>query len=236
MGDRREQSFSVRDVVAGYDRQAVELAERYEQFAFENVHAQVLDLLPEAGASVLDVGAGSGRDAAWFASEGYQVTAVEPSSKLREAARTRQTSPNIHWINDRLPSLKEVLRSKLTFDLVWLSAMWMHVPPKHQRRALRNLVSVMSPGASMMISLRQGPPDPSRPMCEVRTNELERLARDCGLQVTAETGREDVQERPGISWKIVWLRLPDDGTNALPLLRHVMFNDRKSSTYKLSLL
>lgn len=236
MSNRKEWSFSVRDVVAGYDRQAEELAERYERFAFENVHAEVLDLLPEAGGSVLDVGAGSGRDAAWFASEGYRVAAVEPSSKLREAARARHKNPNINWINDRLPSLKEVLRSKLTFDLVWLSAMWMHVPPKHQRRALRKLVSVMSPGASMMISLRYGPPDPSRPMHEIRLDELESLARDCGLQIARETEREDLQKRPGVSWKIVWLRLPDDGTNALPLLRHVVFNDRKSSTYKLALL
>ena len=223
-------------MVAGYDRQAQELAERYEQFAFEQVHEDVLDLLPDPGASVLDVGAGSGRDAAWFAANGYRVTAVEPSSMLREAARALHRSSNIHWMNDRLPSLKEVLRSKLTFDLVWLSAMWMHVPPRHQRRALRKLASVMSPGASMMISLRQGPPDPNRPMCEVRVDELERLARDCGLQVTQETLREDLQERSGVSWKIVWLRLPDDGTNALPLLRHVVFNDRKSSTYKLALL
>ena len=31
-------------------------------------------------------------------------------------------------------------------------------------------------------------------------------------------------------------RLPDDGTGALPLLRHVIFNDQKSATYKLGLL
>ena len=32
------------------------------------------------------------------------------------------------------------------------------------------------------------------------------------------------------------LRLPDDGTGALPLLRHVILNDQKSATYKLGLL
>jgi hypothetical protein len=34
----------------------------------------------------------------------------------------------------------------------------------------------------------------------------------------------------------VALRLPDGGTGALPLLRHVILNDAKSSTYKLGLL
>jgi hypothetical protein len=32
------------------------------------------------------------------------------------------------------------------------------------------------------------------------------------------------------------LSLPDDGTGALPLLRHVILNDQKSATYKLGLL
>jgi hypothetical protein len=34
----------------------------------------------------------------------------------------------------------------------------------------------------------------------------------------------------------VALRLPDDGTGALPLLRHVILNDQKQSSYKLGLL
>jgi hypothetical protein len=31
------------------------------------------------------------------------------------------------------------------------------------------------------------------------------------------------------------VRLPDDGSGALPLLRHIILNDDKSSTYKLAL-
>ena len=41
----------------------------------------------------------------------------------------------------------------------------------------------------------------------------------------------DVFERDGIAWDVIWLRLPDDGTGALPLFRHVVLNDRKSSTF-----
>ena len=37
-------------------------------------------------------------------------------------------------------------------------------------------------------------------------------------------------------WTQVAVRLPDDGTGALPLLRHIILNDDKSSTYKLALL
>ena len=231
-----EPGFGVPEVVAGYDRHAHELAAEYERLAFEQVHGVVADLLPEPGASVLDVGAGTGRDAAWFASKGHRVVAVEPSQEMRKAGQNAHKDGNIQWLSDRLPALEKVVRSKLTFDLIWLSAVWMHVPPRERRRAFRKLVSVMSPGASMMVSLRQGPPDPSRPMHPVRSDEVEKLAGEYGLLRVPVTRRGDARGRPDIDWQVLWLRLPDDGTNALPLLRHVVFNDNKSTTYKLGLL
>jgi hypothetical protein len=35
----------------------------------------------------------------------------------------------IRWENDRLPGLERTLRLGVSFDLVWLSAVWMHVAP-----------------------------------------------------------------------------------------------------------
>lgn len=55
--------FGVRDVMAGYDTSAHSLVPEYERHSFEAIHAPVLDLLPGTAGSVLDVGAGSGRDA-----------------------------------------------------------------------------------------------------------------------------------------------------------------------------
>ncbi len=46
----------------------------------------------------------------------------------------------------------------------------------------------------------------------------------------------DAIGRPDVRWTRMALRLPDDGTGALPLLRHLILNDSKSSTYKLALL
>ena len=150
--------------MAGYDAEAGTLVPEYERLPFEEVHAPVLDLVPESAGCVLDVGAGSGRDAAWFAAKGHQVVAVEPSVEMRAAGKERHGSPDIRWVDDTLPALDKVLRSKLTFDLVWLSAVWMHVPPSTRARAFRKLVSVMSPGGSMMVSLRRG----GRPRRSVR--------------------------------------------------------------------
>ncbi len=208
--------FTVRDVVASYNAGAPTLAPGYEDLPFEDVHASVLDLLPDQGACVLDMGAGTGRDSAWFAANGYKVVAAEPAAEMLHIGKALHASPDIRWMDDSLPALEKVLRSKLTFDLIWLSAVWMHVPTSARARAFRKLVSVMSPGGSMMLTLRQGPPPAERPMEPATAADVEVLARRHGLQTVRSERVPDVFGRDGIAWEVNWLQLPDDGTGALP--------------------
>lgn len=73
-------------------------------------------------------------------------------------------------------------------------------------------------------------------MYAVSTEEVEHLARAYGMSILNESRNGDQLGRGDISWVTLVLKLPDDGTGALPLLRHVILNDAKSSTYKLGLL
>ena len=66
-------------VITQEPTQPLAASRRYESVAAETVHGGLVDLLPIAPALVLDVGAGTGRDAAWLASRGLEVVAVEPS-------------------------------------------------------------------------------------------------------------------------------------------------------------
>lgn len=59
------------DPVAWYDKNAGAVAALYEQVAADAVHGWLAGLLPKEQATVLDVGAGSGRDATWLAAQGY---------------------------------------------------------------------------------------------------------------------------------------------------------------------
>jgi hypothetical protein len=54
------------DPIRWYDAHASEVSSRYEAVKAETVHAWLVDLLPALPALILDVGAGSGRDAAWL--------------------------------------------------------------------------------------------------------------------------------------------------------------------------
>jgi SAM-dependent methyltransferase len=125
---------SLMTTILHYEQNAGRLADQYESRAFEEVHASLLDLLPAPGSIILDIGAGSGRDAAWFAARGDDVVAVEPSDAMRTHARALHPSPRIHWLSDSLPELAQVRRLGLTFDFILLSAVWMHLPPAARAR------------------------------------------------------------------------------------------------------
>lgn len=212
------------------------LAERYESIDPDATHAWFADHLPPPPAAVLDVGAGSGRDAAWFAARGYEVVAVEPSETMRAEARRRHPTSRVSWIRDSLPSLDRTVRRGLSYDIILLNAVWMHVHPDERQRAFRKLISLLKPGGLIIFALRVGGSDDADGMFPSSAAEVESLARRHGAMALPGNTTPDSFGRPGIHWEQVALQLPDDGTGALPLLRHIILNDRKSSTYKLGLL
>ena len=224
------------DAIRWYDQNVSDVSRRYKSVAAETVHGWLVDLLPNAPALVLDVGAGTGRDAAWLASRGLEVVAVEPSGAMRAEAQRLHPSPSIRWVPDSLPGLAQVLRLGLSFDLILLSAVWMHVPTADRTRAFRKLVTLLKPGGCIAITLRHGPAEPERGIYAVSQAEIEKLSREHGAFVEIASESKDALGRGALNWTQLVVRLPDDGAGALPLLRHIILNDDKSSTYKLALL
>lgn len=219
-----------------YDHHAPQLTEQYEALSSAKVHEWLVDLLPKGKALALDVGAGSGRDASWLAGMGFEVVAVEPSSGMRAEAKRLHPETNIQWIDDDLPDFQITQRLGLSFDFILLSAVWMHLPPADRPRAFRKLMNLLKPGGLLAITLRIGPAAPERSMFAVSEEEIESFAKDHGAYVQKRVMTQDEGGRVEISWIQLAVRLPDDGTGALPLLRHIILNDDKSSTYKLGLL
>jgi len=222
--------------IAWYDRHASALAGSYESLDFRATHGWLLDLLPERRGLILDVGAGTGRDAAGLAALGHDVVAVEPSASMLREGTARHPDARIQWLDDRLPALDATHRTDLTFDLILLSGVWQHVAPGDRPRAFRKLVRLLNPGGVLAVTLRMGAADPEREMFDVSRAEIEALARGHGAFIERCVEAEDRQGRADVRWIQLAIRLPDDGTGALPLLRHVVLQDAKSSTYKLALL
>ncbi|MBZ4322882.1 class I SAM-dependent methyltransferase, partial [Streptomyces sp. SCA2-4] len=140
---------------AGYGEAAEALAEQYESVDFAEVHREVLHLFPERPCTVLDIGAGSGRDAAALAARGHRVVAVEPTAAFRAAGRRLHADRDIEWVDDVLPGLR-ALRGR-RFDLVLLTAVWMHLDEEERRAAMATVCGLVAPGGRVVLSLRHGP-------------------------------------------------------------------------------
>jgi len=187
----------------GYASEADDLFARYESLAPQDVHRAVLHLLPNAPARLLDIGAGTGRDAAWFAAQGHQVVAVEPTDALRLRAMTLHPSPDITWIDDALPELA-VLRSRDgCFDLIMMTAVLMHLDAAERARTLHNVASLLAPKGMLIMRLRHGPVPSGRRMFDVVAKEVIALAALSGLRAVFEhhggsLGMQNVST--GVTW------------------------------------
>ncbi|WP_282610854.1 bifunctional 2-polyprenyl-6-hydroxyphenol methylase/3-demethylubiquinol 3-O-methyltransferase UbiG [Pelagibius sp. Alg239-R121] len=189
-----------------YDQHAAALSDSYESIAFEKAYPFLVPVFEGAAIEVLDIGAGTGRDASWIASKGHSVTAVEPSAAMRSIATSLHPSNRISWIDDRLPSLSGSNLITAKFDVVLLNAVWMHVNPSDHKAAIGRVFELTKPGGAAFASLRLGPQRAERGMHEVSSSEFVSLARSAGFTVVPKGDFADLLGRPEVSWKMYELR------------------------------
>ena len=220
-----------------YNSHADALFARYAATNSDELHTDwaTNHLRPEPGFAC-DIGAGSGRDANWLAAKGWEVVAVEPSA-LRDLAAP-ESHPRVVWMNDALPDLRALRALGRRFDLILLSAVWMHVAPQTRERVFRILSELLSPSGLLVISLRKGgdaDEAAERGFHDTSADELIGYANRRAIALCSHSTRPDLA-RAHLKWETLVFAMPDDGTGSLPLLRHVIVNDHKSATYKLGLL
>ncbi|WP_338060887.1 class I SAM-dependent methyltransferase [Burkholderia vietnamiensis] len=161
---------------------------------------------PQSPSRILDIGAGIGTDADAFAAMGHSVVAVEPVDALRIAGIERHSSARIEWVDDSLPQLAHLRTGRREFDLVMLSAVWMHLDEDERRRAMPNVGALLCDGAMLIMSLRYGPVPDGRRMFDVSAEETIRLADAHGLRNVLNVETESVQ-RGNRSEGVMWRRL-----------------------------
>jgi 2-polyprenyl-3-methyl-5-hydroxy-6-metoxy-1,4-benzoquinol methylase len=186
-----------------YNSRADIFEKQYISVNAEDVHqAWLTNFLPNNG-NVLDVGAGVGRDAKYMAEKGLKVIAVEPASELLIRGKKRTEGLDVVWLEDALPNLQATQALGLSFDLILLSAVWMHIAKSEREMALKKLASLFSISGVMVITLRHGDSPDAREMYPVSIKELRILADRHDLVVHPLSEQEDKLQRSDVYWETV---------------------------------
>ena len=193
-------------MIEGYADAAAELIPRYEAVSSSNLYSEVAHLLPKPASSVIDIGAGTGRDAAWLAAKGCRVLAVEPVAAFRKAGATLHRSSRIEWVDDSLPALARVLERGQTFDFVLLSAVWQHLDDQQRQLAMPNLRALTAPGGRLLLSVRHGPSAPTRPCVPASAEDAIDLALGSRFRLLLRrtvASTQAMNRQAGVTW--TWL-------------------------------
>ena len=188
-----------------YTTNAQRLSQQYDSLSPEQVHAGWLPHLPAVQPSsnqALELGAGSGRDAAWLASMGWDVLAVEPSSGLRDIGQKTTAKQSVRWLDDTLPQLISISESyDSSFRLILASAMWMHLTPQEQVLACERLQQLATNDAVIVITWRNQANERERVFHTVDTEQFGKYFNSDSRKSTVTiTVSGDEGGRDGVVW------------------------------------
>jgi hypothetical protein len=144
-----------------------------------------------------------GRDAAALASMGHSVVAVEPVDELRAAAINFYPASSVVWLDDSLPELCLVREWANTFNVVMVTAVWLHLDEVQRRRGMSTISDLLVDGGLVIMSLRHKPFPKGRRMFNVSAVDTIGLAGAHRLQLLLNVGSGSSQQanrNMGITW------------------------------------
>jgi ubiquinone/menaquinone biosynthesis C-methylase UbiE len=102
---------------------------------------------------ILDIGCGTGKDAALFLSAGYEYAGIDASDGMLAIAR--QALPQADFRKLDMREIGKEFASK-SFDGFWAAASLFHVPKKDIADVLRQIALVVKSGGMGLIVLKEG--------------------------------------------------------------------------------
>lgn len=156
-----------------------------DAYVESTIHADMSDaydrfekLLP-AGAKVLDLGCGSGRDSKHFLEKGYSVSAVDGSNELCKLAS------QITGIPVRCMRFEELSYSE-EFNGIWACASLLHAEKAKMQDILGKINQALKPGGVLYVSYKYGESEREengKHYSDYTENNIESLLKDSGLSL-----------------------------------------------------
>ncbi len=188
--------------ISGYSEVVSRYCELSESIDFREIHGCILHLLPQAGALVLDAGAGTGRDAAALAAMGHNVVAVEPMTQFLVYAGTKHPSSKIRWISGSLPALHELPAEHGKFAFILCHAVWQHLSNEERTDAMARVATLLKPNGIFALGLRHGPPSAGRYYFPASAAETVTLAAtvDLAVELRLENQPSTLPNKTHVTW------------------------------------
>jgi protein-L-isoaspartate O-methyltransferase len=188
-----------------YNLHGAAAASRFDMVNPHDIYGWIIDEITNKTHHVLEIGAGSGRDAFWLATFGHNVIAVEPSHTMLEYAIRHHNHPRIEWKNDSLPLLESIDKSA-KFSLIMVNAIWMFLPLGLRKSAFERLVQLLMPNGLIVVSVQLNLEDLSHGKYVVNDEELLLLASQHNLLTEVLETDQDKMGR-NITWQHAAFRL-----------------------------
>lgn len=222
--------------LAVYDTHAAEICSQYRTREPTCLY-QLIRTFFHHGEPTVDVGCGSGRDAAWLHEAGYPTIGCDPSGAMLAEAAAHY--PNLSLYRTGLPDLAGLRDG--TFSNVLCSATLMHVRREDLITAVMGLARLLVPEGRLVLSWRasrageEREPD-GRLYTEIPAGKMTLLLESVGLRVI----HTEVQPDPLVSaveWTVIVAeKSPISAARGLERVQSVLVQDRKVATYKLALI
>ena len=133
------------------------------------------------GATILDVGCGSGRDLLWFRQRGFEVVGFERSPGLANLARENVGCEVIEG------DFETYDFSRLSVDAIMLVGALVHLPHNKVSQVLNSITKALKGNGKILLTLKKGTGRSSDPHGRVfylwNDGELRDLFKDLGLDV-----------------------------------------------------
>lgn len=228
--------------VKHYTNAAAERVAAYEAADVSGMHELMLRHF-EAGSRLLEIGCGSGRDAAFLASHGREVTATDAAQGMVHAAGQAHPELTGRLVHAPFPfpAGHDLLQER--FDGIYAIAVVMHVPDEELFEFAFQLKSLLRPGGTLLLSFSTSRPGLSdsrdqmgRLFLERPPGEIQLLFERLGFRLLAQHRNGDAMARQ-IQWHTLVLRLVQGiGTGPVDQIETIINRDRKDATYKFALL
>lgn len=198
---------STKTTIATYDKTAKEYILKVQKYAPMPERKKFMSLI-KPGGKILDAGCGLGRDANYFASQGFAVTGIDLSNTLLDyAKKTADTHATFYCMDLRN------IRLNVSFDGIWACASLLHLTREAFVPALARFYELLTPGGIVFLLMKEGQGEKlvtsgtidgdTRFFTYYTSDEIRESLESLGFEVTNQyvwDQKERNKERPSEVW------------------------------------